>query len=110
MTEQAIQSKIRKYLEKRGFIVLKVGNVYKAGFPDLMVLPHEDSDFDVFFLEVKRPGKKPTDLQIYWMERLIDQGYPAMWTDNADSVKKLIEGGPEVKLGLDMRIDIVCDN
>jgi hypothetical protein len=36
-------------------------------------------------IEVKRPGKKPTDEQKAWLQQCRDQGAIAFWADNLDS-------------------------
>lgn len=50
------------------------------GWPDVQFLYAGRS----FFMEVKRPGEVPTDLQAYRLHWLKDNGFPAMWTDDID--------------------------
>jgi len=71
MTEQQIQTKIIKNLEAKGYYVIKLIQTNKPGIPDLIAIPR---DSDVEFIEVKRPGKKPSPLQIYRMKELNEYG------------------------------------
>ena len=71
MTEQQIQTKIIKKLESQGYYVIKLIQTNKPGIPDLIAIP---KDSDVEFIEVKRPGNKPTKLQLYRMKELKEHG------------------------------------
>jgi len=72
MTEQQIQSKIIKKLEKEGWLVVKIIKCNKNGFPDLMAL----KDGIVKFFEVKRPTVgKLSPLQVYVQKLLIEKGF-----------------------------------
>ena len=71
MTEQQIQAKIIKKLEAQGYYVIKLIQTNKPGIPDLIAIPR---DSDVEFIEVKRPGKKPSPLQVYRMKELNEHG------------------------------------
>jgi Holliday junction resolvase-like predicted endonuclease len=71
MTEQQIQSKIIKKLEAQGYYVIKLVQTNKPGIPDLIAIPR---DSNVEFIEVKRPGNKPSPLQVYRMKELKEHG------------------------------------
>jgi hypothetical protein len=71
MTEQQIQAKIIKKLEAQGYYVIKLVQTNKPGIPDLIAIPR---DSNVEFIEVKRPGKKPSPLQVYRMKELNEHG------------------------------------
>jgi Holliday junction resolvase len=72
MTEQVIQSKIIKALEKEGAYVVKVVSASKKGVPDLLVC------FEGRFMgvEVKRPSTKnnTSELQKYNLECITNSG------------------------------------
>lgn len=70
-TEQKIQTKKIKDLESKGFYVIKLMKTNKNGIPDLLAIPR---DSDVLFVEVKRPGNKPTPLQEFRMDELRSHG------------------------------------
>ena len=76
MTEQQIQAKLIKNLEKEGYYVLKLSVTNKPGIPDLIAIPKNS---DVKFIEVKRPGQKPRPLQVYRIKELKDHGVSATW-------------------------------
>lgn len=60
MLEKHIQSAIRDRLKAKGYLVVKLVVTSMFGIPDLMAI----KDGSVVFIEVKQPGKKPTDLQV----------------------------------------------
>jgi hypothetical protein len=66
-TEQQIQSKLIKQLEKDGYYVIKLSVTNKTGIPDLLAIPRGSN---VEFIEVKRPGQKPRPLQVYRIKEL----------------------------------------
>ena len=71
MLEKQIQSKIKKELEKQGWLVLRPVSVSKSGYPDLWCL----KDKTTVFVEVKRPGEKPTELQEHRHNELRREGF-----------------------------------
>ena len=71
MTEQKIQTKIIKKLESKGYYVIKLIQTNKPGIPDLVAIPKNSN---VEFIEVKRPGNKPSPLQEYRMKELNEHG------------------------------------
>lgn len=83
MREALIQSQIKKYLEANGWLVIKLIQTTMNGIPDLMAL----KDGRTVFIEVKQPGKKPTDLQQYRIEKLHKQGFEAF---TATSVREVV--------------------
>jgi Holliday junction resolvase len=71
MTEQDIQAKIMKRLRADGYYVVKIVQATVTGLPDLLALkPNE-----VRWIEVKRPGKKPSAVQEYRHNELRSLGY-----------------------------------
>ena len=71
ITEQQIQSKKIKDLEANGYYVIKLIRTNKNGIPDLLAIP---KDSDAIFIEVKKPGNKPSKLQEYRMKELNNHG------------------------------------
>lgn len=78
MTEQQVQTKLIKRLEKDGYYVLKLVKTNKNGIPDVLAIP---PDCPVEFFEVKRPGKKPSPLQEFRMSELRKHGCKAVSYD-----------------------------
>ena len=60
MTEQVIQRKRIKQLEKEGYYVIKLTVTNKNGIPDLIAIP---KDSEVLFVECKRPNGVVSELQ-----------------------------------------------
>ena len=65
-TEQQIQSAIMAKLRASGWYVNKLIMTSLVGVPDLIA--HKDGQ--TIYIEVKRPGKVPTDLQEHRMQEL----------------------------------------
>lgn len=72
MTEQQIQSKRIKQLEKEGYYVLKLIKTNKNGIPDLLAL-HPTKG--ILFSEVKTPTGKVSDLQKFRLNELRKHGF-----------------------------------
>ena len=75
MTEQQIQAKLIKELERDGYYVIKLVKTNKNGIPDLIAIPKGS---DVEFIEVKRPNGKPSKLQEFRIKELINHGIKAI--------------------------------
>jgi Holliday junction resolvase len=74
MTEAQIQTKIKTRMEKAGWMVIKIIQCNRNGFPDLMCLKGGKT----LFIEVKKPTTNPTDLQEYIHEKLREQGFEVL--------------------------------
>lgn len=71
MRESEIQSKIIKYLESVGWLVVKIIQTNKNGWPDLQA--HKNGT--TIFIEVKSETGKVSELQKYRMKKLQEQGF-----------------------------------
>jgi len=78
MREAELQSKITKQLEASGWLVVKVIQCNKNGWPDLTALRNGQT----VFIEVKAAGKKPRPLQEYRHQQLRKQGFKTIVIDN----------------------------
>lgn len=104
-TESQIQHAVIGYLRMRGYYVqrLNAGNysLGKAGYvkgvaagtPDVMAfkkrcIHHNEDHADILFVEVKRPGKKPTPLQKAKMEEMEDFGARCMVATSIDDLRE----------------------
>jgi Holliday junction resolvase len=74
MSEQKVQTKLIKDLEKRGYYVIKLVRTNKNGIPDILAIPPNS---DVEFYEVKKPGKTASPLQEFRISELIKHGCKA---------------------------------
>ena len=91
-TEREIKKSIRMYLNMRGIFNFNQwqGQFSEKGVSDLIgVLPKSGR---ILAIEIKRPGKKPTDFQIKFMENINRSGGLAFV---ATSIKEV-----EEKLGV----------
>jgi hypothetical protein len=69
--ESKIQARIKARFENAGWIVVKLIQTNCNGIPDLMCL----KDGKTVFVEVKQPGKKPTELQQFRHDQLTQNGF-----------------------------------
>lgn len=98
--EREIAADIRQWMQLHGYLAIRcvAGPVRSMrigqetpeqtnpeGFPDwcfLKVDSHGCDDWtDVFFIETKRPGEKPTKIQQAWLESLRIEAFRAEWFD-----------------------------
>ena len=78
MLEQKIQKKIIKKLEQDGYFVLKLIRTNVNGIPDLIAIKENET----FFIEVKRPNGKLSELQKLRIENLRKKGINVkIWQD-----------------------------
>lgn len=70
MTEQKIQAKRIKQLEREGWYVIKLTVTNKTGIPDLIAVKHND----VLFIECKRPNGVVSKIQEYRHNELRKKG------------------------------------
>ena len=70
MTEQQIQTKIINKLRAAGWYVNKLIHTSLVGVPDLIA--HKNAR--TMYIEVKRPGECPTDMQYFRMAELRRHG------------------------------------
>lgn len=75
--ESVIQRRIIKRYQDQGYIVVKIEKCSLNGFPDLMLL----KDGKASFVEVKRPGEVPRQLQVYRIAQLRQAGFSAIVLD-----------------------------
>lgn len=78
--ESKIQSSIISRLQREGWLVIKLIKTNTNGIPDLIV--HRNGF--TAYIEVKRPGQKPRDLQLYRMKQLRDHGIQCITVDNVE--------------------------
>lgn len=83
MREALIQSQIKKYLESNGWLTIKLIQTTMNGIPDLIAL----KDGRTVFIEVKQPGKKPTDLQLYRHDKLRAKGFDVITATSTREVE-----------------------
>lgn len=82
MLEKTIQQKIKKELEKQGWVVLRPVSISKSGYPDLWAIKAGL----LVFIEVKRPGEVPTPLQEQRHKELKEQGFNVIVAHSVNSI------------------------
>ena len=88
MKEQDIQRSIIKYLEGRGYYVVKIVSASKRGVPDILAC---GPDGRFVAIEVKLPGKVPSKLQQFNLDRIREAGGIAFAATSVDDVKKALD-------------------
>jgi Holliday junction resolvase-like predicted endonuclease len=71
MTEAAYQAKLIRHYEAEGWTVLKLMQVQKAGYPDLLLLKPDA----VRWVEVKGPKGRTSKMQNYRIAELRGKGF-----------------------------------
>lgn len=82
--ESEIQAEMIAKLETEGYYVIRLMSTNKNGIPDLLALKGGRG----FFLEMKRRGKKPEELQCKRAKELKAVGFPAYWADSVGELKE----------------------
>ena len=84
--EQDIQDKIMDYIKSIGGLPVKFNNIgiyAKAGVSDILACVKGR----FIAIEVKRPGQKPSALQVNFINAINSIGGLAFWADNLEDVK-----------------------
>lgn len=107
-TETQIQSAIMGFLRYKGYYVQRMNSgalrdqhnrlirMNKAGTPDLMAFRKpsgwsaNDPTVKLLFIEVKRPGNRPTPLQHAVMQELAEHGALCIVAHSVEEVKEAI--------------------
>lgn len=87
MRESTLEAQIVHYAKSKGCLAYKFSSPSQRGVPDRMIIGPTGK---ILFLEIKAPGRKPTQLQRYELAELRTHGMPATWVDRFDDAKILI--------------------
>lgn len=86
-SEKALEARLRKEVEKRGGMAIKLSSQMHRGLPDRMVLlPHAVQ----YFIELKTTGKKPTHLQTHCHEQLRALHFPVLVIDSTKALEDFL--------------------
>lgn len=97
MTETDLQNLIRCELSRRGCFVqrtnsatlyTKDGRPVRIGIPGQSDLCGHRPDGKAFYAEIKKPGQKPRENQLNFLEAMRNSGAIAFWCDNVDDAVK----------------------
>lgn len=86
ITEQKIQSKIKKYAESKGWIVVKTIKLSSAGFPDLFLFKNGKT----IFIEVKKENGIISPLQILRQKQLQKENFICEFCYSLEQFKTII--------------------
>ena len=93
--EKDIEKKIVAYAKSKGCLCYKFTSPAQRAVPDrIIVTPHGV----VGFLEVKRPGNKPTPLQYREIDKLDEHNCWVEWHDSVEGAKDFIDCLLKVRL------------
>ena len=88
MLEKIIEKKITEYAKKCGILSYKLNSISCRGLPDRMFLLPKGK---IHFIELKRKGKKPTELQNLKIQELLDRGFLVEVVDDVDYGLKVVD-------------------
>jgi len=88
MREATLEKALCDYARKNGYLVYKFTSPQHRGVPDRIFISPSGQ---VVFIEVKGPGKKPSELQYREIKKLLAQGVPAYWCDSLATGMILLE-------------------
>jgi hypothetical protein len=86
--EKHIEKGINRYAKKVGVLTYKFTSPAHRGVPDRLFIAPGGK---VGFLEIKRPGGKPTNLQLHELQKLRNHGVIAEWADTIEKGKQFID-------------------
>jgi hypothetical protein len=97
--ERVVEGALRRAVEARGGLCLKFSSPGRRGVPDrIVLLPGAPAAF----VEVKRPGQRPTALQRYRAEEMRGAGALVHTLDRIEAIPGLLralEGGEQGREG-----------
>jgi len=78
LRESTIENAVVRYAKKHGVRSIKLAGSHDRGKPDRVFLYKNR----VLFMEMKRQGGKPTELQLKWQRELTLEGFTSLIIDN----------------------------
>ena len=101
MKESEIQYDIIKWLESEGWLVVKIIQTNKNGWPDLQI----HALGLTIFIEVKSPKGKLSELQKYRHEQLRDAGFIIITTNSKQALQNEF-----IQISTDLRKERIIRN
>ena len=86
-SEKTLEARLRKEIEKRGGMALKLSSQLHRGLPDRMVLLPNGV---LYFVEMKTTGEKPTRLQAHCHQQLRALGFTVCVVDSTEALENFL--------------------
>ena len=86
-SEKTLEAKLRKEVEKRGGMAIKLLSQLHRGLPDRMVLLPGGLQY---FVEMKTTGEKPTRLQAHCHQQLWALGFTVCVVDSTEALENFL--------------------
>ena len=86
-SEKVLETKLRKAIESRGGMCLKLLSQLHRGLPDRLILMPRGL---TYFAEIKTTGKRPTKLQEYCHRQLESLTFPVFVIDSTTSLEETL--------------------
>lgn len=87
MRESEIEKKVSEYAKAKGWLVYKFVSPAQRAVPDRVFI----RGGDIYFVEFKAPGKKPTKLQDKIFSKIRGELFEVYIIDNVEQGKLLID-------------------
>lgn len=87
MRESEIERQVSYYAKSKGWLVYKFVSPSQRGVPDRIFI----GGGEIFFIEFKAPGKKPTKLQDKIFSKIRGELFEVYIIDDVEQGKKLID-------------------
>ena len=88
MLEKDLERKVVAYAKSKGVVCYKFASPGNRGVPDRILISPKGN---ICFLELKRPGQKPTALQLHVIDTLRKQNANAGWVNDLSVAKSVID-------------------
>ena len=87
-SEKEIEAAVTDYARSTGYIPIRFTPRGDRGWPDhIYAGPHGLT----VWIEFKAPGKKPTKIQVYRINQLLNMGHVAGWFDNEKTACEFLD-------------------
>lgn len=86
--EKYIEAKVAKYAKEKGFLAYKFTSPSNRSVPDRIFISPKGR---VSFIEFKRKGKSPTELQAKTISEIREKGVDVLVVDTVEEGKKVID-------------------
>lgn len=87
--EKVIEQKVCAYAKEQGILVYKFTSPARRSVPDRLFIPPDGRE--VFFIEFKRLGQKPTPAQDVEIDKIKRQGVPVFLVDTVAAGKIAVD-------------------